>query len=121
MGCADRSAYDLSQHTQATGVRLAAEKKLAEPRVEDVVEAFPNKGVIGKAFKKDAKVIMEHLAALSEQEVKVMEKRLEKTGCVKRIFCFLASFSNVLSGKNLYSGDRLKKFLIERWFLHHAL
>jgi glycyl-tRNA synthetase (class II) len=36
VGCADRSAFDLSQHTKATGVRLAAEKKLPEPKVVDV-------------------------------------------------------------------------------------
>jgi glycyl-tRNA synthetase len=36
VGCADRSAFDLTQHTKATGVRLAAEKKLAEPKVVDV-------------------------------------------------------------------------------------
>lgn len=35
VGCADRSAFDLTQHTKATGVRLAAEKKLAEPKVVD--------------------------------------------------------------------------------------
>jgi glycyl-tRNA synthetase (class II) len=36
VGCADRSAFDLTQHTKATGVRLGAEKRLAEPKVVDV-------------------------------------------------------------------------------------
>jgi glycyl-tRNA synthetase (class II) len=36
VGCADRSAFDLTQHSKATGVRLAAEKKLPEPKVIDV-------------------------------------------------------------------------------------
>jgi glycyl-tRNA synthetase len=36
VGCADRSAFDLTQHTKATGVRLTAEKRLAEPKVVDV-------------------------------------------------------------------------------------
>jgi hypothetical protein len=36
VGCADRSAFDLTQHTKATGVRLAAEKRLAEPKVVNV-------------------------------------------------------------------------------------
>lgn len=36
VGCADRSAYDLTQHTKATGVKLVAEKKLDEPRIVDV-------------------------------------------------------------------------------------
>lgn len=78
VGCADRSAYDLTQHTQATGVRLVAEKKLAEPKIEDVVAAVPNKGTIGKGFKKDAKLIMEQLAALSVEEIENLEKLLEK-------------------------------------------
>lgn len=80
MGCADRSAYDLTQHTQATGVRLAAEKKLAEPRVEDVVEALPNKAAVGKAFKKDAKVILDKLGSLSVSEIESLEKELQNNG-----------------------------------------
>lgn len=36
VGCADRSAYDLTQHTNATGVKLTAEKTLPEPKVVDV-------------------------------------------------------------------------------------
>lgn len=31
VGCADRSCYDLNQHTKATGTRLVAEKRLQEP------------------------------------------------------------------------------------------
>ena len=32
-------------------MKLCAEKKLPEPRIEDVVELVPNKGPIGKSFK----------------------------------------------------------------------
>ena len=31
VGCADRSCYDLTQHTKATGTKLAAERRLAAP------------------------------------------------------------------------------------------
>ena len=48
VGCADRSAYDLTQHTQATGVRLAAEKKLPEPVTRDITEITPNKASANK-------------------------------------------------------------------------
>ncbi|XP_046419532.1 glycine--tRNA ligase [Neodiprion pinetum] len=78
VGCADRSAYDLTQHTKATGVRLIAEKKLAEPKVVDVVEAFPNKGVLGKAFKKEAKAVLDALAALNKNEIAVLEGKISK-------------------------------------------
>ncbi|XP_019870544.2 glycine--tRNA ligase [Aethina tumida] len=80
VGCADRSAYDLTQHTNATGVRLAAEKKLAEPKVVDVVEAAPNKGPFGKTFKKDAKAITDALAKLQINDVENLEKSLETNG-----------------------------------------
>lgn len=80
VGCADRSAYDLTQHTQATGVRLAAEKKLAEPKVVDVVEAVSNKGLVGKTFKKDAKTITDALAALQINDVTKLEKKIDADG-----------------------------------------
>jgi len=77
VGCADRSAYDLTQHTKATGVKLCAEKKLAAPVTRDVTEIVPNKGPIGKAFKKEAKSITERLANLNLKEIEDIE------GCLK--------------------------------------
>lgn len=76
VGCADRSAYDLNQHTNATGVRLAAEKKLPEPKTVDVTEVVPNKQLLGKAFKKDAKAITDLLAKLSLNEMEEIEQEL---------------------------------------------
>jgi glycyl-tRNA synthetase len=43
-------------------------------------EAVPNKGGIGKSFKKEAKVIMEQLAAMSPDEVAEMDKSLTDKG-----------------------------------------
>lgn len=76
VGCADRSAYDLTQHTNATGVRLAAEKKLPEPKTVEVTEAVPNKQILGKAFKKDAKAITEIMSKMSINDVQTMDKEL---------------------------------------------
>lgn len=76
VGCADRSAYDLTQHTNATGVRLAAEKKLPAPKTVEVTEAVPNKQVLGKAFKKDAKAITELLARMTVEEIEHMDAEL---------------------------------------------
>lgn len=80
VGCADRSAYDLTQHTKATGVRLVAEKKLPAPKTIEVTEVVPNKAAIGKAFKKEAKGITEALARLSLEEVSDIGKSLEASG-----------------------------------------
>merc|ERR1711970_263153 len=76
VGCADRSAYDLTQHTIATGVKLCAEKRLPEPVTRDIVEIVPNKGAIGKAFKKEAKGITDMLSKLSLEEATKMESDL---------------------------------------------
>ncbi|XP_060516958.1 glycine--tRNA ligase [Cylas formicarius] len=80
VGCADRSAFDLTQHTQATGVRLAAEKKLSEPIVKDVVEAVPNRAVMGKIFKRDMKIITEALQMLNINEIETLENDLQSKG-----------------------------------------
>ena len=49
-------------------------------RVMDVVEVVPEKGVIGKQFKKEAKPLMEWLGALDHEGVERLEGELEKTG-----------------------------------------
>lgn len=46
----------------------------------DVVEAAPNKGVLGKTFKKDAKIITETLSQLKHSDVELLEKNLENNG-----------------------------------------
>uniref|UniRef100_A0A0K0CTN1 Glycine--tRNA ligase n=1 Tax=Angiostrongylus cantonensis TaxID=6313 RepID=A0A0K0CTN1_ANGCA len=57
VGNADRSCYDLKQHSRATNTKLVAEKKLSEPRAIDIVEALANMTILGKEFKKDAKKV----------------------------------------------------------------
>jgi len=76
VGCADRSAYDLTQHSKATGVKLCAEKKLPAPVTEDVTEITPNKGPLGKAFKKEAKTVTDALAGLSLEAISKIEAEL---------------------------------------------
>nr|AAA62231.1 glycyl-tRNA synthetase [Bombyx mori] len=80
VGCADRSAYDLTQHTKATGIRLAAEKKLPAPKQIEVVEAIANNGRIGKAFKKDSQAINDTLATLDNAALEEMQKELDSNG-----------------------------------------
>ncbi|XP_018424467.1 PREDICTED: glycine--tRNA ligase [Nanorana parkeri] len=80
VGCADRSCYDLSCHARATKVVLAAEKPLKEPKTVNVVQFEANKGAIGKAYKKDAKLVMEYLAICDERYVTEMEQLLQDKG-----------------------------------------
>ncbi|XP_072269077.1 glycine--tRNA ligase [Pyxicephalus adspersus] len=80
VGCADRSCYDLSCHARATKVPLVAEKPLKEPISVNVVQFDGNKGAIGKAYKKDAKLVMEYLAICDECYITEMEKLLQEKG-----------------------------------------
>ncbi|CAL8324737.1 unnamed protein product [Boreogadus saida] len=61
VGCADRSCFDLKCHAQATKFE-------------------PNKGAIGKAYKKDAKLAMEYLSTCEEHVISEQEKLLTETG-----------------------------------------
>lgn len=80
VGCADRSCYDLTQHTKATGVKLVAEKKLPEPKTIEVVECQPQKNIIGKIFKREAKDVIETLTSLDEEAIAKLNKELEGKG-----------------------------------------
>ncbi len=43
-----------------------------------MVEVVADKSVIGKIFKKDAKVISEHLEKLNEEQINEMEERMKE-------------------------------------------
>ncbi|XP_042366547.1 glycine--tRNA ligase [Plectropomus leopardus] len=80
VGCADRSCYDLTCHSRATKVPLVAEKPLKESKVVNVVQFEPSKGAIGTAYKKDAKLVLEYLAACDECYISDQEKLLNEKG-----------------------------------------
>ncbi|KAF9331787.1 Glycine--tRNA ligase 1, mitochondrial [Podila minutissima] len=66
VGCADRSAYDLTVHTNKTGEKLVVRERLPEPLVEEKLQLEINKKVFGPRFKKNAKAVEDHLAALEQ-------------------------------------------------------
>jgi len=80
VGCADRSAFDLQCHSKASGTKLCVERELPQPRQEEVVEAVPNKGVLGKAFRKEAAAVTEALMALEPSQVEALDAALAKDG-----------------------------------------
>ncbi|XP_057331330.1 glycine--tRNA ligase [Microplitis mediator] len=108
VGCADRSAYDLTQHTKATGVKLAAEKKLAQPKTIDVCEAIPNRGLIGKTFRNKAKEVLEVIAAAEKDGLDQLEKALDSTGSYE---VTLADGSNVSLTKEMVTVKRYQKIV----------
>ncbi|ETE70595.1 Glycyl-tRNA synthetase, partial [Ophiophagus hannah] len=80
VGCADHSCYDLSCHARATKIPLVAEKLLKELRITNMVQFEANKGAIGKAYKKDAKLVLEYLPICDECYISEMETQLSKQG-----------------------------------------
>ncbi|XP_074549412.1 glycine--tRNA ligase-like isoform X2 [Halichoeres trimaculatus] len=80
VGCADRACYDLSCHSRATRVPLVAEKPLKEPKVVNVVQFDPKRGPIGTMYRKDAKLILDYLAACDECYITDQEKLLNEKG-----------------------------------------
>jgi glycyl-tRNA synthetase len=80
VGCADRSAFDLSQHTKATGVKLVAERKLLAPKKVESFQATLNKATIGKTFKQNAKAIADYFANATEEELQEINSKLQSDG-----------------------------------------
>ena len=76
VGCAHRGCYDLECHAAATKTELVATSQLAEPIEIDTVEVVVNKGLVGKAFKKEAALIFAHLEAMDSAAATKLEADL---------------------------------------------
>ena len=70
-GHADRTAYDLSHHTAASGVELVAARQLKEPIIKQVLKATINKADLFKKMKdkQKAKAIVEQLEKVTKEEL----------------------------------------------------
>ena len=53
----------------------------------NVVEVVADKAAIGKAFKKEAKVVMEYIGKLNDDEKTQLEKSLNEKGYVDIVAC----------------------------------
>lgn len=80
VGNADRSCYDLQAHAKMTNERLTAEKKLPKPVKVNVVKVVPNKQLIGKEFRAEAKFVTAALEKLGEAELLELGKQLKEAG-----------------------------------------
>eukprot|EP00735_Rhodelphis_limneticus_P001274 TRINITY_DN1185_c0_g1::TRINITY_DN1185_c0_g1_i1::g.17372::m.17372 TRINITY_DN1185_c0_g1::TRINITY_DN1185_c0_g1_i1::g.17372 ORF type:complete len:717 (+),score=295.00,sp/Q9CZD3/GARS_MOUSE/51.73/0.0,tRNA-synt_2b/PF00587.20/8.9e-57,HGTP_anticodon/PF03129.15/3.3e+03,HGTP_anticodon/PF03129.15/2e+03,HGTP_anticodon/PF03129.15/1.2e-22,WHEP-TRS/PF00458.15/4.4e-12,WHEP-TRS/PF00458.15/2.9e+03 TRINITY_DN1185_c0_g1_i1:297-2153(+) len=87
VGHADRACFDLSVHSEKAKVDLVAYEAFDEPKIVDVVEVEPNKGAIGKTFKKEAQVIIQYLASLQGDVALKLKADLEKGAVEIRPTC----------------------------------
>lgn len=76
IGCADRSCYDLSQHSAAANVKLSASRPLKEPKLVEFLQCIPQKAILGKVLKSDAKLVIDKLTTASNADVASWEKEL---------------------------------------------
>ncbi|KAG6068106.1 hypothetical protein E4U32_001788 [Claviceps aff. humidiphila group G2b] len=79
VGCADRSAYDLSVHAKKTGAPLLVRERREEPLVIEEWQIDLIRKNFGPRFKKDAKVVEAALMATSQEERARMAKQIQET------------------------------------------
>ncbi|KAI2602195.1 glycyl-tRNA synthetase 1 [Hypoxylon sp. NC1633] len=76
VGCADRSAYDLTVHASYTGAPLVVKEALPEPLKVNEWQATLDKKLIGPRFKRDAKIIQTTVEALDQASLQAMAATL---------------------------------------------
>ncbi|KAI1467191.1 glycyl-tRNA synthetase [Daldinia caldariorum] len=82
VGCADRSAYDLSVHAKRTGAPLIVREQRAEPLVVEEWEVELNKKKFGPHFKKDGKTVEAAVLATTQEQREALAKDLNEKGSI---------------------------------------
>ncbi|KUI60363.1 Glycine--tRNA ligase 1, mitochondrial [Cytospora mali] len=80
VGCADRSAYDLTVHKEKTGAPLVVRQKLETPIVRHEWTIEINKKQFGPAFKKDGKAVEAAVEAATQEQREAFAKELQEKG-----------------------------------------
>ncbi|KAJ2757974.1 Glycine--tRNA ligase 1, mitochondrial, partial [Coemansia nantahalensis] len=80
VGCADRSAYDLTKHAEATKRKLCVQEHLPEPIVKEMLVCEPNSKVFGPRLRRAAKPVQDHLLALPEDDLAALRDALARDG-----------------------------------------
>ncbi|ORZ17136.1 glycyl-tRNA synthetase [Absidia repens] len=80
VGCADRSAYDLTVHSRRTKEKLVVREQLETPRVIEQWQVEINKKTFGPKYKKNAKIVEEALMSYTDQCYEKLQKDLETNG-----------------------------------------
>lgn len=80
VGCADRSAYDLTVHAKKTGAPLIVRQRLEEPISITEWQVELDKKKFGPLFKKDAKSVEAAVEALSQDKREALAQDLKVDG-----------------------------------------
>lgn len=82
VGCADRSAYDLTVHSNKTKEKLVVRQKLETPVEVTKYEIDLTKKLFGPKFRKDAPLVEAFLLDLSQNELETRAAELKANGKV---------------------------------------
>lgn len=77
VGCADRSAYDLSVHARKTKRDLTVKQAHKEPKVYEKWVVDIEKKLLGPKFKKDAKAVEDAITALEQEQLASLSSALK--------------------------------------------
>ncbi|OIW33404.1 glycyl-tRNA synthetase-like protein [Coniochaeta ligniaria NRRL 30616] len=102
VGCADRSAYDLTVHAKKTGAPLIVRERLEVPKVIEEWTVELEKKKFGPHFKKDGKAVEAAILATSQEQLEKLVKELNETGKV------VIDVPEVAGGKAEISKDLIK-------------
>jgi glycyl-tRNA synthetase len=80
VGCADRSAYDLTVHAKKTGAPLVVRERLAEPITVEEWQIDLDKKKFGPHFKKDGKTVEAAVEALPQEKREALAQDLKLEG-----------------------------------------
>lgn len=80
VGCADRSAYDLSVHQARTKQPLRVQQRLDEPVTVEKLECTFDAKAFGITFKKDAATVKDTLLASDKERLQCIKDELESKG-----------------------------------------
>ncbi|KAJ2576128.1 Glycine--tRNA ligase 1, mitochondrial, partial [Coemansia sp. RSA 1836] len=80
VGCADRSAYDLSKHSTYTNEKLCVRENLPEPLVTQKLMYEINSKVFGPKLRRAARPVEDYLKSLSEAELTTIQSALRDDG-----------------------------------------
>lgn len=83
VGCADRSAYDLTVHKNKTGAPLVVRETREEPLRIEEWQVDIDKKKFGPLFKKDGKTVEAAIEALSQDLREKLALDLENTGTIE--------------------------------------
>ena len=83
VGCADRSAYDLTVHKNKTGAPLVVREARTEPLRVDEWQIDLDKKKFGPRFKKDGKAVEAAITALSQDLREKLALDMDKNGKIE--------------------------------------